>query len=151
MWIPAAGTGCSSGRWAERSPATSRTSRRRSSRLRTRPGGNKWEKDANCCANLSPCREVDLRDRKLRMSPVDGQSRGLAELSWRHVDTCLSSYRVKLSSATGRTKGESVLPAPVISGDLVVLDLHMVPGVLNLENCQEYSLEVIPGSEGQVH
>ena len=40
-------------------------------------------------------------------------------------------------------KGEKIVSVGEI-GDTVNVDLHMVPGVLTLKNCEEYKVTIIP-------
>lgn len=43
----------------------------------------------------------------------------------------------------GELKGEKIVSVGEI-GDTVNVDLHMVPGVLTLKNCEEYKVTIIP-------
>ena len=43
----------------------------------------------------------------------------------------------------GELKGEKIVSVGEI-GDTVYVDLHMVPGVLTLKNCEEYKVTIIP-------
>ncbi len=75
---------------------------------------------------------------------LPGEKLGRANLSWVHQATCVSSYKIVLTSQSER--GEHIVSAPDY-GKLVYVDLHMVPGVLTLSNCIDYSVKVLPQSE----
>ena len=58
---------------------------------------------------------------------------------------CLSRYAIRLTqSDSAESKGEIFVPAPSSLEDEVGLDLHMVPGILNLQNCRSYTLNIFP-------
>lgn len=43
----------------------------------------------------------------------------------------------------GDLRGEKIVSLGEI-GDTVNVDLHMVPGILTLKNCEEYKVTIIP-------
>ncbi len=86
---------------------------------------------------------AELKDLDVKVSSRG--KRGSAVLSWKHVDTCVNQYHIRIVGEE-RT-GEMVAPAPSAFGEEVVVDLHMIPGMLNLQNCMEYTVSVIPQSD----
>ena len=59
----------------------------------------------------------------------------------KHEYACLTDY--KLSMEGGELKGEKIVSVEEI-GEPVIVDLHMVPGILTLKNCEEYRVTIVP-------
>ena len=90
-----------------------------------------------------PKEEFQLQDFRITIARNDPMGSGTA--TWTHQLRCVDRYAVRLvRNDDPDVKGEMFLPAPEEIGDEVLLDLHMVPGILNLQNCRSYTLHVYP-------
>ncbi len=71
------------------------------------------------------------------------RSIGVAVASWRHTMKCALKYKVELSNPYKH--GEFMVIAPSEEeSDVIEVDLHMIPGMLTLKSCQNYTLTIIP-------
>ena len=59
----------------------------------------------------------------------------------KHEYACLTDF--KLSMEGGELKGERIVSVGEI-GETVHVDLHMVPGIQTLKNCEEYQVTIVP-------
>ena len=70
------------------------------------------------------------------------ESRGEATLSWFHDFPCIASYKVRVSDDFGNS-GE-IMAIPKEDHVEVTVDLNMVPGLLDLVNCRQYHINIVP-------
>ena len=90
-----------------------------------------------------PKEEFQLQDFRITISRNNPMGSGTA--TWVHHLPCVDRFAIRLvRNDDPDVKGEMFVPAPDSVGQEVFLDLHMVPGILNLQNCRTYTLHVFP-------
>ena len=89
-----------------------------------------------------PRKDFQLENFRIEIVQNDPISSAVATLT--HTFACVNRYAIRLTQPDQpEFKGEIIFNAPKV-GDDVTLDLHMVPGILNLQNCRTYSLHIYP-------
>jgi hypothetical protein len=98
-----------------------------------------------------PNEDAELRLTDLNVRIENGkEGRGQATLSWLHDQACIQRYKVELTSlSNGKSPQGDIMVFPVVSTEPEQLsaDLHMVPGMLRLKNCDEFEVRVVPFSD----
>ena len=69
------------------------------------------------------------------------EGKGEAFVKWNHTQGCVDQYAIRLKSET--KQGEIMLDSAEYLQEMR-LDLHSLPGMLSLENCQDYELWIYP-------
>ena len=94
----------------------------------------------NVTTQPNPNLEFNLKNFRIEMSQKTRLGTALA--SWTQSLPCITRYAIRLSHDV--IKGEMHIATPSNMYDNVTLDLHMVPGILNLQNCRQYTLSIYP-------
>ncbi len=98
-----------------------------------------WSEEVKTPEN--PTEPLVLKDLETDVTPH--ADRGKAEMRWTSANPCVKQFLLRVETAGGATWGENVVMAAE-PGQKVKVDLHMVPGILTLQNCETYSWTLRP-------
>ena len=98
-----------------------------------------WSQKINSVINED--KPFDLSEFKIEIEAKE--NRGSALASWIHTKSIIDTYAIRIVDHGSNLKGEQMLQAPKVT-EKAEIDLHSIAGMLNLQNCHNYTLWIYP-------